>query len=166
MRATRVFTVLAAVALVGVACEDDPVSGIPSDVEIFTATLNGANEVPALVSPTTATGSATMTVMNNLVSWKVEVTGIENVIIGHIHFGDAATAGGVMVDLTPTPGDYPTTTTIALGSFVVVDSVLTHMRAGNTYVNIHTSDGVGGADPVGPAGDYPGGEIRGQLVKQ
>jgi hypothetical protein len=104
--------------------------------------------------------------MNNLVSWKVDVTGIENVFIGHIHVGDAATAGGVIQDLSPTPGDYPTTTTIALGSAVVADDVLASMRAGNTYVNIHTSDGVGGADPVGPAGDYPGGEIRGQLIKK
>ncbi|MEX2155942.1 MAG: CHRD domain-containing protein [Gemmatimonadales bacterium] len=166
MRAPRVFTVLAAVALVGVACGDDITTAIPEGLEVFTATLNGANEVPALVSPTTATGAATITVMDNLVSWRVEVTGIENVIIGHIHFGAAGVAGGVMVDLAPTAGDYPTTTTIALGSLVVVDSVLTHMRAGNTYVNIHTSDGVGGADPAGPAGDYPAGEIRGQLVKQ
>jgi hypothetical protein len=35
------------------------------------------------------------------------------------------------------------------------------MRAGNTYVNVHTNDGV---DPVntGP-GDFPGGEIRNQI---
>jgi hypothetical protein len=39
------------------------------------------------------------------------------------------------------------------------------MREGKAYVNIHTSDGVGGTDPVGPAGDYPGGEIRGQTKK-
>lgn len=167
MRTTRLFTLLAAVTVIGVACGDDIITtAIPEGLEVYTATLNGANEVPPLVSPTTATGEATITVMDNLVSWKVEVTGIENVSAGHIHFGAADVAGGVMVPLDPTPGDYPTTTTIALGSMEVVDSVLTHMRAGNTYVNIHTSDNVGGNDPVGPAGDYPGGEIRGQLRKQ
>jgi hypothetical protein len=164
MRATRLFTVATLVTVVGLACSDDA-TGIPSDVEVFTATMNGANEVPALVSPTSATGEATITVMENLVSWKVQVTGIENVTIGHIHFGAQGVSGGVMVDLTPTPGDYATTTTVALGSLIVVDTVLTHIRAGNAYVNIHTSDGVGGTDPAGPAGDYPGGEIRGQLRK-
>lgn len=168
MRALRVINVLAAVALVGVACEDDNVTGtdIPEGLEIFTASLNGANEVPALVSPTTATGEAVITVMDNLVSWRVEVTGIENVSDAHIHFGAAGVSGGVMVPLLPTAGDFPTATTIALGSAVVHDTVLVHLRAGNTYVNVHTTDGVGTPDPVGPAGDYPQGEIRGQLRRQ
>jgi hypothetical protein len=33
--------------------------------------------------------------------------------------------------------------------------------AGNTYVNVHTDDGV--APPNTGPGDFPGGEIRGQL---
>ncbi|MGH7605786.1 MAG: CHRD domain-containing protein [Gemmatimonadales bacterium] len=166
MQATRMFTVLAAVALIGVACEDDDPTGIPSGVEIFTATLNGANEVPALVSPTEATGTAVITVMGNLISWRVDAANISNVFIGHIHLGPAGQSGDVLIDLEPTPGDYTTTQTIALGSLAgdTVLAVLPDMRAGNTYVNIHTSDGA--TDPAGPAGDYPAGEIRGQLVKQ
>jgi hypothetical protein len=35
------------------------------------------------------------------------------------------------------------------------------IEAGNAYVNVHTNDGVG-ATNTGP-GDFPGGEIRGQL---
>jgi len=35
------------------------------------------------------------------------------------------------------------------------------MRAGNTYVNVHTNDGVAPTN-TGP-GDFPGGEIRGQI---
>ncbi len=35
------------------------------------------------------------------------------------------------------------------------------IQAGNAYVNIHTNDGVAPAN-TGP-GDFPGGEIRGQL---
>jgi hypothetical protein len=130
---------------------------------VFTASLNGANERP---TPTTtiATGSAIITVMGNRITWKVDVENLSNVTIGHIHYGLADSAGGIMVDLTPTPGSYTTNTTIALGSLTVADSVLTHMRNGRAYVNIHTSDGV--ADAVGPAGDYPAGEIRGQTRKQ
>jgi hypothetical protein len=38
---------------------------------------------------------------------------------------------------------------------------MTEIMKGNAYVNVHTNDGV---DPIntGP-GDFPGGEIRGQI---
>lgn len=39
--------------------------------------------------------------------------------------------------------------------------VLAKIRAGNAYVNVHTNDGVAPTN-TGP-GDFPGGEIRGQL---
>jgi hypothetical protein len=161
MRITRTLAMVAAVALIG-ACSDDT-TGIPSNVEIFQATLNGANEFPALPTATTATGFATITALGNVISWQVEVENINNVSIGHIHFGAAGTGGGVMVNLSPTAGSYTAKTVIAEGSATVADSVLVHMRAGDAYVNIHTSDGAlaGNNTP----GDYPAGEIRGQTRK-
>jgi hypothetical protein len=39
--------------------------------------------------------------------------------------------------------------------------LLNAMRAGNTYVNVHTSSGVPGDTPH--PGNFPGGEIREQL---
>lgn len=164
MRAQRVFSTLAAVALIGVACGDDP-AGIPAGLEVFTATLNGANERLTPVT-TPATGTAVVTVMENLLSWRVDVTNINNVVAGHIHVGVPDSAGGVVYDLTPTPGDYPTTSTITVGS-VQGDTVIALanlMRAGRAYVNIHTNDGVAPTN-TGP-GDFPGGEIRGHLRKQ
>ena len=162
MRLTRTLSVFAVLTLIGVACSDET-TGIPANVEIFTATMNGANEVPALPTATTATGEATFTAMGNLLSWQVSVENINNVNIGHIHFGAAGAPGNVMVNLSPTAGSYTTKTVIASGSLTVADSVLVHMRAGNAYVNIHTSD------PSLPGnntpGDYPGGEIRGQTRK-
>ncbi|HUG35578.1 MAG TPA: hypothetical protein VML54_01435, partial [Candidatus Limnocylindrales bacterium] len=46
-------------------------------------------------------------------------------------------------------------------SVTSLDALLQLMRSGRTYVNVHTNDG---ADPAntGP-GDFPGGEIRGQI---
>ena len=41
----------------------------------------------------------------------------------------------------------------------LVDAIL----AGNAYANVHTDDGV--APPNTGPGDFPGGEIRGQLEK-
>ncbi len=154
MRASRVFTALAAVALIGVACGDDTV-GIPADVEIYRARpMNGANERPTPVT-TTATGEAIVTIIGNLVSWKVNVVGISNVTAGHIHRRAAdSTAGGVIIPISPTTGATNFTGTIAIGSAVVtVDSLLTIIRAGRAYVNLHTTAN-------------PGGEIRADLVRQ
>ena len=152
MRVSRVMGLLAIGTAVGLACKDTIIN-IPSSVEIYTATLNGSNERPTAVT-TSAAGAATITVLGNLVSWKVDITSpIDSVIIGHIHDGTADVAGGVIVNLSPTPTGVGFTGTVALGSASVVDSVLTLMRAGTTYVNIHTKKN-------------PGGEIRGQLIRQ
>ena len=40
-------------------------------------------------------------------------------------------------------------------------AVLAAMASGDTYVNVHTNDGV--APPNTGPGDFPGGEIRGQV---
>jgi hypothetical protein len=42
-----------------------------------------------------------------------------------------------------------------------LSALIAQMEAGNAYVNVHTNDGVGAVN-TGP-GDFPGGEIRGQL---
>jgi hypothetical protein len=148
------FAALSAVALIGVACGDDTV-GIPADVEIYRARpMNGANERPTPVT-TTATGEAVVTIIGNLVSWKVDVVGISNVNAGHIHRrATDSTAGGVIQGISPTTGATNFTGTIAIGSAVVtVDSILTIIRAGRAYVNLHTNAN-------------PGGEIRADLVRQ
>ena len=153
MRATRAFTMFATVALVGVGCNDNNTTGIPAGLEVFKATLTGANERPTPIT-TTARATAIVTALGNQLSWKVDITSaIDSVTIGHIHRGVADSAGGVIQNLSPTPTGIGFTGTVALGSAVVVDSVLTLMRAGKAYVNIHTKA-------------HPGGEIRGQLVKQ
>ena len=42
-----------------------------------------------------------------------------------------------------------------------LSALIEEMPAGNTYVNVHTDDGV--APPNTGPGDFPGGEIRGQI---
>ncbi len=151
MRATQVLALLAIAIGTALGCKNT--TAIPSSVEIYSVTLNGANERPTAVT-TTATGAATFTVLGSLVSWKVDITtAIDSVTIGHIHRGVADSAGGVIVNLAPTPTGAGFTGTVASGSATVVDSVLTLMRGGKAYANIHTKKN-------------PGGEIRGQLVRQ
>ena len=152
MHVSRTFTVLALVGAVGVACSDNT-TGIPAGLEVYTATLNGANERPTPVT-STATATAIITVLGNTISWKVDVTtAIDSVIAGHIHRGVADSAGGVIQGLSPTATGIGFTGTVANGALVPPDSVITLMRAGKAYVNIHTKA-------------HTGGEIRGQLVRQ
>src|SRR3989442_15220284 len=136
MRATRVMGLLAIGAAVALACKDT--INIPSSVEIYTATLNGSNERPTAVT-TTAPGAATFTVLANLVSWKVDITSaIDSVTIGHLHDGAADAAGGVIVNLSPTPTGVGFSGTVAIGSAPLGDFLLTLMGAGKSYLNIHT----------------------------
>ena len=154
MRAQRVFTVLAAVAAIGVACKNDT-TGIPAGLEVYTATLNGANEAPTPVT-TTATGTAIVTVLGSQVTWKVDiVTAIDSIILGHIHRHAAdSVAGNVQVNFNPAATGPGFTGTATVGSQAnVADSILALMRAGRGYVNIHTKA-------------HTGGEIRGTLVRQ
>ena len=159
MRVTRVFTALAAVALIGIACEDDS-TGIPAGLEVFTATLNGANERPTAIT-TTATGHAIVTILgDSLISWEVVIDSpIDSVTAGHIHrFHPDTGFGGVVHFLIPNGAPatgLDVTGTLSLGSTTTLttDSLFDIIRDGRAYVNIHTR--VNG-----------GGEIRGNLVRQ
>src|SRR5205814_6990374 len=44
-----------------------------------------------------------------------------------------------------------------------LSDLVAEMEAGNTYVNAHTNNSVDGTN-TGP-GDFPGGEIRGQVIR-
>jgi len=112
-------------------------------------------------------------------SYKLIVANIENAFMAHIHQGPAGSNGGVVVWLYPstTPGPGATgggrvNGVIAEGTITAsnlvnaledmpLSALLELLTTGNAYVNVHTSDGV---DPVntGP-GDFPGGEVRGQI---
>jgi hypothetical protein len=157
MRTTRMLAVLAAVALCG-SCSDNS-TGIPAGLEVFTATLNGANEAPTQVT-TTATGHATVTILgDSLVSWEVIIDSpIDSILAGggHIHRRAAdSTAGGVQVPLNPAATGAGFSGTATIGSSApagAADSIFGIIRAGRAYVNIHTKA-------------HTGGEIRGTLVR-
>ena len=145
---------LAAVVMAGVAACKDNKTTAPKP-ETYTAALNGSNETtpPALIVG--ATGTSTITVSGNTLNWTLTTAnfaagttapGGGTTLPAHIHLGAAGVAGGVMVPLSAAING---TTT---GTATVVDSVLTHMRAGETYVNVHTAA-------------RSSGEIRGQLVR-
>ena len=159
-------------AAMAVGCGTDSTTGVAT--ETFSAALNGANERPT-PRTTTATGSSTMTLRRDTLSWTVTMANLTNVTAGHIHIGGPEVAGGVILPLTGAPGSFTnsliagfvTRATYVLpgtpNEAVTFDSLLVLMRNNGAYVNLHTNDGV---TPTNTGqGDFPGGEIRGQVVK-
>lgn len=153
----RALVVSAVAALAG--CTDNVG---PSVVERFTASLTGANERPTPVT-SSATGAAEFQVFDSIpgVFFKLSVTTIDSVTAAHIHGpADSTQAAGVIVNLYTggTIGALDITGVLAQGTLpppsgMTLDSVLALMRSGKAYVNVHTRGN-------------PGGELRGQIVKQ
>lgn len=146
----------------------------------FGTPLSGDEEVPP--RPTRARGNAIfhLNAEATELSYKLIAANIENAFMGHIHQGQPGVNGPIVVWLFPstTPnvtlplGGGRLDGVIAEGTITAADltgplagqplSVLLDLLSnGGAYVNVHTNDGV---DPpnTGP-GDFPGGEIRGQV---
>lgn len=150
--------------LAGGACSDDETG--PDPEVNFTANLTGDAERPDPVT-TTASGTATVVINEAAQSFTVTVniagTGVVDLSMAHIHVGDANTAGPIAVNLLPNPPAAGTFTgtlvsgltfsTIEAASGETFATLVTKMRAGNTYINVHNA--------VNTAG-----HIRGQLVAQ
>jgi CHRD domain len=163
MRRTILLTALLVLALAPAAGAGDS----------FVATLSGDDEVPT--RDTQAVGVAKFKVSEDgtALAFKINVANIDNVVAAHIHCGAVGVNGPVGVTLFGgAPGAGRTDGTLAEGTITAPDAgnacgwtdlaaVLAAIEAGNTYVNVHTNDGVPPAN-TGP-GDFPGGEIRGQI---
>ena len=178
MRKSIVLSFLSLAALGGaLACSSDDGPTTPT-AEKFRATLNGANEKPT-ARTTPGTAVAEVTFRRDTLAWQVTMSNMTNVTAAHIHIGDANTAGGILLGLTPgtsgvnnnkLEGFITRATFAAPGSpnqAVTFDNLLDMMRNGNqVYVNVHTNNTAN--DPTnntGP-GDFPAGEIRGQIAPE
>lgn len=145
----------AAACLVTTACGDDDVT--PPKTEAYTAALSGTNEPTPPPQVVGATGSATMTVNGRDIAWTLTTANFaagttapgsaSTTLPAHIHVGAPGVSGGILVPLTATVNGATS------GTVTVVDSVLTQLRAGNAYVNVHTAARAAG-------------EIRGQLTRK
>lgn len=106
--------------------------------------LSGANEVPAVA--TAATGTGTVTIKEDRsVSAKITVTGMV-ATASHIHEGAAGANGPVIVPFVKT-GD---NTFAAPDGAKLTEAQYASYKAGNLYVNVHSAKN-------------PGGEVRAQL---
>ena len=135
--------------------------------ERFQAKMDARSEVPPPnLDGASPVGLAEFTVTGMTVAYKLNASGLTSApVAAHIHLGAPGVAGPVIVPLTVAAGPSPGTAS-GEGSFdssgvkgkrpdgsaMTLDDVLSAMRSGGTYVNVHT------------ANNKPG-EIRGQIEK-
>jgi hypothetical protein len=164
---------LAALLPAAAACSDD--DGTPAEAATdFSATLSGSEEVPPV--PSEATGTAVFSIANNQITYSVEVHDLTNPVVSHIHVAAEGVNGPVRLNLCGTGDPVPACGTgegvLATGTNgttvgnppITFDDLVAAMRAGETYVNVHTDNGTPPQN-TGP-GDMSSGEIRGQIVPE
>ena len=140
----------------------------------FTVPLSGNEEVP--LRATQARGVAILHESEDglALTYRLNVANIENVVAAHIHLGVQGANGPVVAFLfgPVAPGGGRVSGPIGQGTITAANLVgplagqplsalLAALRSREAYVNVHTNDGVDPAN-TGP-GDFPGGEIRGQV---
>ena len=147
--------------------------------ERFEGNLTGAQEVPPRQTPASGRGRTELRDGDEL-RYDVHVHHIQNVVVTHIHAGAVGVAGpvcvtiyaqvppgggredGKLTDGTATaldPNLSSTALTACGGSW---EGFLALHRAGGTYINVHTNDG--DLTPNEGPGDFPQGELRGQML--
>ena len=126
----------------------------------FNAKLSGKEEVPPNESP--STGFAWVKITDDKIGYEVNVTDMDKVNAAHIHLAEAGKNGPVVLTLfqggpteqvNGTVGEANVTASNLEGPMKGKDvtDLVTAMKNGTTYVNVHTTD-------------FPEGEIRGQLM--
>jgi lectin family protein/CHRD domain-containing protein len=143
------------------------------DATNFRAQLNGSQEVPQ--RETQASGEAAFQIRDEtLIDFSLAVVNIENIVAAHIHCAPAGEIGSVGVTLySPVaPGGGAVDAFSTAGTIMEPDAnngcgwadmatITKALRSGNAYVNVRTDDGEDPPDTG--AGDFPNGEIRGQI---
>jgi fibronectin-binding autotransporter adhesin len=131
----------------------------------FTASLNGGNEVPGVVTGSAGTATVTWNLTTKAGTYRVDVFNMPvGTTASHIHVGAAGVAGPVIVNFTVPAGgisnDYALVGTFGCSDVVVraaqgINSCEDFEQAimlNNTYVNVHSTVNAGG-------------EIRGPLMR-
>jgi hypothetical protein len=132
----------------------------------FTTTLHGGNEVPGVVTGSVGTSTVTWNVTTKTGTYRVDVYNMPvGTTASHIHVGAAGVGGPVVINFTVPVGgisnDYALSGTFGCSDVVAraaqginsCDDFEQALLLENAYVNVHSTAN-------------PGGEIRGQLVRQ
>lgn len=173
----RIQLILFAIAIM---LAEDSALAAPPARNFVVSRMNGENEVPARISPARGTAVFNLSPDGQTIHYRLTVTRISNVVGAHIHSGaegvngpivfgfyGAAAGGGshngllahgkIERGVTPLPPSLGP----GLNGSQRFDALVALMQSGQSYVNVHTNDGISPTN-TGP-GDFPGGEIRGQI---
>ena len=113
---------------------------------LFTTSLMGSNEVPAVTTNGTATAWAVLSPDMTSLTFHITYAQLDSTFTAaHFHSGKAGTNGGVVFPITSFQGNTATGTWNNLP-----DSIITQLLNGDIYINVHSMA-------------HPNGEIRGQL---
>lgn len=136
------------IVMLAFACKKDKDEASVSKEVKFKAVLIGGNEVPSTPSAGTGEANAVFNTETKILTVTITYTGLTASLSSwHIHKAPAGVNGGVIFNFgAPQPS-----------GFVYTSPALTadqenDLNTAGYYVNLHTSN-------------YPGGEIRGQLLK-
>ncbi len=128
--------------------------------EEFTTSLRGEEEVPPVV--TNAEGNAILEVDNDKreIHFNVEAESLEDIVGGHLHYGEVGENGPVVVTLfgeeSTNKGNFEASGTIQENDLdgplenKDISDLVEHIEDKEIYINIHTEQN-------------PDGEIRGQF---
>ena len=123
----------------------------PDNTVDFNATLNEAQETPPTGESGTGTCTATYNNENNELNYTLTWNGLTGVPTAmHFHKAGIGVAGDVEIPIT---GFTASASGMLTASAIVDEDEAQDLLEGKFYVNIHTAA-------------HPGGEIRGQLIKQ
>ena len=159
MRSPRVALLVAALPFAAACSSKSPLTN-QGQTTTYSASLKGSNEVPS--NAETSSGTATFSLTGSTMGYTVYVTTLTAAAnLSHIHLGAAGVVGPVILPFTINTG--VTTGTLVTGTIDLTqsinggtisgDSLRALFNNGNIYVNVHTPT-------------HPGGEVRGQVVKQ
>ena len=110
--------------------------------QVWYATLTGVQEVPAVTTTASGTGTFIYNPETRTLSGTVTTTGL-NGTVAHVHTAAVGVAGPVTIPMTGGP-------TWTLPATVLTEAQANDLLAGNLYANVHSAAN-------------PGGELRGQL---
>ena len=141
---------------------------------------NGSMEVPVRDSQGQAQLILHLARDGDSLDYKLIASNIENVFMAHIHLAPPGMNGPIVVWLYPSTAPVPLTPPtgpidpgpIAEGTITAanlvgplagrsLEDLVSALNNDSSYVNLHTNDGVAPTN-TGP-GDFPGGEIRGDI---
>lgn len=137
-----------ALAACGMTPKADPMPMGSAGSVAFGAALSGTSEVPANASTATGRLDATFDKAKNTLRWTLTYSGLSGpATMAHFH-GPAMPGANAGVAVP-----FPNALSPASGETMLTPAQIDDLMAGKWYANVHTAT-------------YPGGEIRGQMLRK